>query len=48
MITWFSRTSFKSFWDNIDAYDNINMIEALGITKAKQPSPIDVPREHPP
>ena len=31
MITWFSRTCFKSFWDYIDAYDNINMIEALGL-----------------
>ena len=48
MITWFSRTCFKPFGDYIDAYDNINMIEALGIIRAKQPSPIDVPREHPP
>ena len=36
----FSRTCFKPYWDYIDAYDYMNLIEALGLHHlTKKPKP---------
>ena len=40
MIAYFSRTCFRPCWDYIDAYDYMNMIEALGLDHlTKKPKP---------
>ena len=31
MVAYFSRTCFRPCWDYIDAYDYMNMLEALGL-----------------